>query len=73
MYLIKLGDGMAEEPLPGHETDYGFVWGPAEVTRHCQFNGTVSIGVNSEVHKVTIYVSPKGHSVRVWRNGKELK
>ena len=57
---------------------YGFKWGPLEVLRTMEFKGThvVEIApVNESTRKnaVTVYVSKTGRSVRVFRDGKELK
>ena len=49
-------------------TSYGFQWEQVEVTRIAEFNGTRCVEVNG----VNVYVSPKGRSVRVFRNGKEM-
>lgn len=61
-------------------TQYGFTWGPMEVTRITSFSrgknrGTSRIlELNTDAgRKLQIYVSPTGRSVRVWRDGEELK
>jgi hypothetical protein len=62
-------------------TDYGFVYGPAEVARLFEHNGAVCIGIYQAGDKdnskrgVEIYVSPRGRSFRVYQRGgsKELK
>lgn len=50
----------------GHRTDYGFVWGPVEVTRlmHVKGRGRV-IAIDTGHHRFHVYVSEKGRSVRV--------
>lgn len=69
-----------------HTTQYGFTWGPIEVQRLASFISSVRrdkgeclvIGVytgegKNRKQKLEIYASPTGQSVRVWRDGKELK
>ena len=62
-----------------HWTEYGFVWGAAEVERMASLpGGSRVIAVYTEVgnkrkRRLEIYVSPTGRSVRVWRDGKELR
>jgi hypothetical protein len=58
-------------------SDHGFTWGNMEVTRMMTLpNGGHVLNVKAEGKKyqegVEIYLSPKGRSIRVWRNGKEL-
>lgn len=51
---------------------FGFVWGPAEVTRLVSItrsNGTYHV---MRVNDLEVYVSPSGRT-RVFRGGKELK
>lgn len=50
-------------------TLFGFIWGPVRVTRISSFPRGHVVDVNG----VEIYVSAKGRSVRVFRDGKELK
>ena len=59
-------------------TRYGFRWGPMLVERATHLalrkgweNFVVS--VKTDHHDVEVYVSRTGRSVRVWRDGKELK
>jgi hypothetical protein len=55
-------------------TQYGFTFGAAEVQRVAELNGHVAIAVKgAKGREVTVYVSPKGNSIRVFRDGKELK
>lgn len=54
-------------------TQFGFTWGGATVTRCADFDGTVVIEVAGSGKKVTVYVSPTGRSVRVFKDGQELK
>jgi hypothetical protein len=56
------------------EGDYGFAWGPLEVTRMSVFRDTGVVRVSTETGaKINIYVSKTGRSLRVFRDGKELK
>lgn len=62
----------------GGLTPYGFTWGPIEVRRLATFKGNRILGVyidddKSARPRLEIYVSPTGRSVRVWRDGNELK
>lgn len=51
-------------------TQFGFNWGPVRVTRLATLpRGAHIVDVNG----VEIYVSKTGRSVRVFRDGKELK
>ena len=55
-------------------TPFGFDWGPVNVVRIANYKPrkdreTFVVGVNG----VDIYVSKTGRSVRVFRDGKELK
>ncbi len=70
------GDG--GNPDRGTLTSYGFTWGPMEVRRLATFKGNRVLGIyieddGSQHPRLEIYVSPTGRSVRVWRDGKELK
>jgi len=64
--------------VPSFETDYGFIWGAAEVQRMATLGeGRVVIGVSTGTgtkrkRRLEIYVSSTGRSVRVWRDGREL-
>jgi len=50
--------------------EYGFTWGPVTVQRTAVMpQGHHVLTVNG----LDIYVSPTGRSVRVFRDGKELK
>lgn len=53
-------------------TPYGFSWGPAEVTRLAEINGSRILRLATDQRDIQISVSPTGRSVRVWRDGKEL-
>ncbi|WP_043735476.1 hypothetical protein [Nocardia asiatica] len=61
--------------LPCGLTDYGFVWGPAEVTRLTEIDGRVVVGIRTATgQEITIYVSATGRSIRVFKKGHgELK
>ncbi len=56
---------------------FGFRWGPMRVRRLATFprpNGEChALGVDAGKVNLTIYVSPTGRSVRVYRDGKELR
>jgi|DEB19_MinimDraft_3_1074340.scaffolds.fasta_scaffold126125_2 hypothetical protein len=50
---------MSKQPM--HETDYGFVWGPAEVTRlHSTENGYVILEVMTKRANLQVTVTPTG-------------
>ena len=51
------------------QEEYGFDWCNVKVRMGFSIDGAHSVCVND----VNIYVSPKGKSVRVFKNGKELK
>jgi hypothetical protein len=67
------------------DTRYGFQWGPVAVERLASIKDGrgerrrvlgIYIGDSDNPHRkqaLEIYVSPSGRSVRVWRDGKELK
>lgn len=56
---------------------YGFLWGPLTVTRLMSVRRGkrefYSLGVTTDHHKVEVYSSRTGRSVRVWIDGKEVK
>ena len=64
------------EPATDEISEYGFTWGPMTVTRLATIGAhgleRRALGIKTERHKLDIYVSPAGHSVRVFRDGKEL-
>lgn len=50
------------------EGAYGFAWGPVQVQRIAEVEGTVVLRVVTSVgHRLEIYVSPGGRSLRVFR------
>lgn len=54
-------------------TDYGFRWGPMEVTRIAIVDTERRIlEVKTATTKVNIYVSAQGRSVRVFKDGVEM-
>jgi hypothetical protein len=63
----------------GADTQYGFTWGPLEVTRMARFKPgkdreSYVVQVTTETGRsVQIYVSRTGRSLRVFDSGKELK
>jgi hypothetical protein len=57
------------------ETQYGFIWGGMIAERTAEFKGTVCLtlkGIQGN-QAVSVYVSKTGRSIRVFRNGKEMK
>ena len=68
---------MDDKPKGGL-TRYGFRWGPMRVERMSHLalrkgREFFSVSVETDYHHVEVYVSRTGRSVRVWRDGKELK
>lgn len=65
--------------MTDQDTEFGFKWGPALVQRLTIFRS----GEKSEARiiqiktdagrEIEVYVSKTGRSLRVWRDGKELK
>jgi len=60
------------------EHRYGFQWGQVNVERMADWPDgykTLSIRPSGGTHKqgIQIHVSPKGRSIRVFRNGEELR
>ena len=54
--------------------EYGFVWGPAEVTRLARFEGRGRvIGVATEHRQLQVAVSEGGRKIRVWLDGQRLE
>ena len=68
--------------MSGYEpTNYGFTWYAMQVTRIASVDRrggkTTCIGIGKAAdedwrHEITIYVSPKGNSIRVFRRGVEM-
>lgn len=55
-------------------TDYGFTWGPMEVTRVCVLGRKGYIlQIKTDNKSLAVYVSEKGRSVRVFLDGKALE
>lgn len=58
-------------------TDFGFRWGQIEVTRMssvARHNGVYRcVQVKTDHSAVDIYVSPTGRSIRIFKNGKEIR
>lgn len=52
---------------------YGFRWGQLDVVRLAEFKGTRALSIRSDFGSIEVYVSPTGRSIRVWRDGDELK
>ncbi len=61
----------------GTLTEFGFTWGPMEVSRTALLEvgdrASRVVTVKSEHGSVDVYVSRTGRSIRVFRDGKELK
>ena len=55
--------------------EYGFRWGPINVTRLCMSRKgdriNYVLGVHTKHHDIEVSVSGKGRTVRVWIDGKE--
>ncbi len=58
-------------------TDYGFAWGPATVERVATIERAGKVyrvlQISSGGHLLNIYISPQGRSLRVFKDGRELK
>lgn len=52
---------------------YGFRWGPLDVTRITEYRGSHALEIATDHTSVEVYVSKGGHSIRVYKNGKEMK
>jgi hypothetical protein len=52
---------------------YGFRWGHLDVTRNMEHRGGKSLSVETDYQRITVYVSPGGRSIRVWKNHEEMK
>lgn len=61
------------------DSHYGFEYGAVRVVRAASYKGMVMIGIAKRTlpdygpFDLTIYVSPTGRSIRVFRGDKELK
>lgn len=57
----------------GGDTDYGFQWGPMEVTRITYLVGRGRVlKIRTEHQELEVFVSEKGRNIRVYKNGEEL-
>jgi hypothetical protein len=54
--------------MRGEITNYGFKWGPMEVTRACSDDRYHTILLKTDHREVQIHVSPTGRSVRVYQH-----
>ncbi len=54
------------------DTPHGFMWCDVEVMRVAEIDGRHVIAIIGG-HEVNVYVSPTGRSMRVFRDGRELK
>lgn len=52
---------------------YGFRFGPMVVSRAFEDEGSVCVLIQTKTQELTIYASAKGRSLRVSRDGKELR
>lgn len=53
---------------------HGFTWGPCNVTRTMEIDGRVVLTITTDTgQSLDVYVSRTGRSVRVFKNGQELK
>jgi len=62
-----------EFPPEDIDTSFGFRWRGIEVERLAIIRDRSILGIKVNKTSLQIYVSPTGRSVRVWKNGKELK
>lgn len=66
-------DVNSDVPSAVTDSDYGFEWGPLTVSRLATIRGSRVLGVEAGRNRVEVVVSPTGRSVRVYKNGKELR
>lgn len=67
-------------PDTPYVTDHGFGWGPVEVVCMTEFDRgdrgvtrVIRVTATGRLGRhIDVYVSPKGNSLRVFRDGKEL-
>lgn len=65
---------MSERLVECSITPYGFRYGPIEVRRCFEIDGRVMIEIKPDQgESLTIYASPTGRSLRVYRNHRELR
>lgn len=50
-------------------TDYGFKWGPAEVTRCFKYRGRRLILIETDSVSVEVVISPQGNNIEVYKRG----
>ena len=71
-----MGDSLEARPTAedsGGPTEFGFRWGPMEVTRMAFVPGKGRVvGINTPSHRCQLYVSEAGRSIRLWIDGKEV-
>lgn len=65
---------MSDGKLPAEMTEFGFKWGPMELTRFFEHNGSVCFEVKSKTREIQIHVF-KGGKVRIFtvRRGKKQR
>ena len=69
---------MSVESVTAEETRFGFIFGAAHVERMFSHKGAVAIWIGTGAFTngapgIEVSVSPHGRSIRVFRNGIELK
>lgn len=50
-------------------TDYGFNWGPAEVTRCIEHRGRRVIQIKTDSVSIDVAISPQGNNIEVYKRG----
>jgi hypothetical protein len=58
--------------IEGRQTQYGFIWGPAQITRlFCdQKKGWVTIGLTTKKDEIQLYITKTG-KIRIFSGTKE--
>ena len=54
---------------PEGYTDYGFIWGPAEIMRAFEYRGRRMVLINTDTVSVEVVISPKGNNIEVYKRG----
>lgn len=55
-------------------SEYGFTWDQVTVERMAEYGDHKCLRIKTEANSsIDIHVSPMGKSIRVFKNGKELK
>ena len=65
---------MKTYPVKWLLTQFGFIFGSAQVTRlmSSKAKGSVCLGIESKKHKIEVYAL-RGGKIRIFENGKEWK